>query len=99
MTATAEAAPTAERRGVPIATTPPGGTFWTKLPVRVSVILIAAIWTLPTFGLLITFLPRAQRDPFVRVVDGFYQSVHGDMDDGQLFGRALQRGHAQCLCK
>jgi alpha-glucoside transport system permease protein len=54
MTATAEAAPTAERRGIPIATTPPGGTFWNKLPVRITVVLIAALWTLPTFGLFIS---------------------------------------------
>ena len=58
MTAAAEAAPTAERRGIPIATTPPGGTFWNKLPVRITVVLIAAIWTLPTFGLLITSFRR-----------------------------------------
>ena len=49
----AEATPTAERRGFPLRHTP-GGTFWNKLPVRISVVLIAAIWTLPTFGLLIT---------------------------------------------
>ena len=85
MTATAEATPTAERRGFPLRP-PPGGTFWNKLPVRISVVLIAAIWTLPTFGLLVSSFRHAKRDPFVRVVDGLDQSVHGDVDDGQLCG-------------
>ena len=59
MTTTSETAPAKENKPLKRAQrsghyTRPGESFWSKTWVRVTVVVIAAIWSLPTVGLLIS---------------------------------------------